>query len=202
MSKFWNNKYRPPSAWLILHAHRRLTVATGISWIVGKLAGWLALSETIVWVCVTPTTLGSEQERVYVSVCVQQQYNSLVKDPIFTQESKNKKLLPYKALCGEHAELVCVPSLSSWQQSLMLFPQRQGRAWGDCWISHIRTFEICREIQKSVTESKQNPILAENSVLMHEPVMFSGFASASCTLALIYVTTGLFLKLTLWKSIT
>lgn len=89
----------------MLHARWRLTVATGISWIAGKLAGWLALSETIVRV--TPTTPGSEKERVYALVCVcvcrcvyvcvrQTQFGQGAH--IYTTQRKDKKLLPYKVL--------------------------------------------------------------------------------------------------------
>lgn len=51
---------------------------------------------------------------VYVSVCVySKQFGQGVH--IYTTRSKDKKLLPYKVLCGENAELFCLESLgSSW----------------------------------------------------------------------------------------
>lgn len=64
----------------------------------------------------------------------------------------------------------------------------------------VESITTYRNLSRQVT--KTDLILAENSVLMHEPVMFSGFASASCALALIYGTTDLFSKVALRKSIT
>ena len=55
--------------WSMLHAVWRLTVAIGISWIAGKLTGWLALTETIV--CSTPQHWGQrKRECMCLCVCV------------------------------------------------------------------------------------------------------------------------------------
>lgn len=60
-----------------------------------------------------------ERERVCVHVCIQwTQFGQGA--CIYTTQRKEKRVLPYKAWCGDHAALVSILSLSSWQQSFIL----------------------------------------------------------------------------------
>lgn len=86
------------SMWLVLHASWRPSVAARISWIAGKLAGWLALSETIVCVCLTPTTLGSGKERGYVSVCVCAAGTIWSRSPYLHSQNKGEESSALKGL--------------------------------------------------------------------------------------------------------